>query len=113
MLHELTHWTGHPSRMGRFRIDGVKPSGPDMAHEEAVAQYGATVLMAELRLPVDALWLPDYLNHIRLSYGSWPDMDRVKDDAYRAVGYIRLMAGQALFTPLPVIEDEITQRIAA
>ena len=48
-LHELTHWTGHESRLGRNFNNRF---GDDAyAFEELVAELGAAYLVAELGLP--------------------------------------------------------------
>jgi antirestriction protein ArdC len=43
-LHELTHWTGHETRMDRFKPNETKQ---DFAFEELVAELGAAMLSAE------------------------------------------------------------------
>lgn len=45
LFHELTHSTGHPSRLDRPGITELKPFGtPDYSREELVAEMGATFL---------------------------------------------------------------------
>jgi antirestriction protein ArdC len=48
-LHELTHWTGHPSRLNRVlgRRHGVEA----YAYEELVAEMGAAFLCAHCGVP--------------------------------------------------------------
>ncbi|WP_226895849.1 MULTISPECIES: zincin-like metallopeptidase domain-containing protein [Sphingosinicellaceae] len=51
--HELTHWTGHPSRLDR---DLANRFGSDAyAAEELVAELGSALLGADLGLPVTHL----------------------------------------------------------
>jgi antirestriction protein ArdC len=47
-FHELSHWTGHPSRLGRDQ-SGRKGSHP-YAREELVAEMGAAFVCASLRI---------------------------------------------------------------
>ncbi len=45
LFHELTHATGHPSRLARPGIEHVAPFGsPDYSREELVAEMGAAFL---------------------------------------------------------------------
>lgn len=47
--HELTHSTGHPSRLNREGVAGFDHFGSDQyAREELVAEFGAAFVMAEL-----------------------------------------------------------------
>ncbi len=46
LLHELTHWTGHASRLNRKF--GTTKGNKDYAFEELVAELGAAFLCAEL-----------------------------------------------------------------
>ena len=48
LLHELTHWTGHPARLNRD-LTGRFGSG-SYAMEELVAELGAAFLCADLRV---------------------------------------------------------------
>ena len=48
LLHELTHWTGHKSRLDRPFIGGF--GSPDYAREELVAELGAAFLCAHYKL---------------------------------------------------------------
>lgn len=49
LLHELVHWTGHPSRLDRLQL--VKRYGDEAyAFEELVAELGAALLCADLKL---------------------------------------------------------------
>jgi antirestriction protein ArdC len=48
LLHELTHSTGHPQRLGRFTPAEPPPpfGSPDYSREELVAELGAAFLCA-------------------------------------------------------------------
>jgi len=47
LFHELTHATGHPSRLGRPFVTAPAPFGtPDYSREELVAEFGAAFLCA-------------------------------------------------------------------
>jgi antirestriction protein ArdC len=55
-LHELTHSTGHESRIGRFKDESVRPArfgDGSYAFEELVADIGAQILMDHAGIPVD------------------------------------------------------------
>jgi antirestriction protein ArdC len=47
VLHELTHWTGHPSRCAR-KLNGQRFGSESYAFEELVAELGSAFLCAEL-----------------------------------------------------------------
>lgn len=68
MLHELTHWTGHGSRLDRDLTNRFGTMG--YAAEELVAELGSAYLCAELGVHGD-LRHPEYL-------GSW--LKGFKDD---------------------------------
>jgi antirestriction protein ArdC len=44
LLHEMTHWTGHPKRIDR----NMKPNTASYAFEELIAELGAAFLCADL-----------------------------------------------------------------
>lgn len=51
LLHELTHWTGSKSRLGRLKS---APFGsPEYAREELVAEIGAAFLCADLDISIE------------------------------------------------------------
>jgi antirestriction protein ArdC len=59
-LHELTHWTGSPDRLGRKK--GVVFGDEDYAYEELVAEIGATIAIAELQIAPSVR--PDHSQYI-------------------------------------------------
>lgn len=58
-LHELGHWTGHPSRLNRLSLTYF--GSPEYAREELVAEFASAILCAELGIPMDELQHPEYL----------------------------------------------------
>jgi len=48
LLHELTHWTGHPSRVNRPL--GNSFGTKDYAFEELIAELGASYLCAQFEI---------------------------------------------------------------
>jgi antirestriction protein ArdC len=51
--HELTHWTGHKSRLDRHFEDGHRFGSEGYAFEELIAELGAAFLCADLGLTPD------------------------------------------------------------
>ncbi len=60
LLHELTHWTGHKSRLDRPFVGGF--GSPDYAREELVAELGAAFLSAHYKLD-GKLQHEEYISH--------------------------------------------------
>lgn len=52
LMHELTHWTGHSSRLDRLKTNGTGKRS-DYAFEELVAEIGAAFLLAGCGLSVE------------------------------------------------------------
>lgn len=52
LLHELTHWTGHKSRLNRFDTVSGSHDREEYAKEELVAEIGAAFLLARCGLSV-------------------------------------------------------------
>ena len=63
LAHELSHWTGHESRLAR-RLDG-RFGSEAYAMEELVAELSSAMLGAELGLPVD------HIDHHASYLASW------------------------------------------
>jgi antirestriction protein ArdC len=61
LLHELTHWTSHPSRCGR-KVEGRFGSDA-YAREELVAEMGSAFLCAQVGVPLEGLQHDSYLDH--------------------------------------------------
>ncbi|HJO95537.1 MAG TPA: zincin-like metallopeptidase domain-containing protein [Victivallales bacterium] len=53
IFHELTHSTGHASRLKRLENDSLKFGSKTYAKEELLADLGAAFLMSEANLVVD------------------------------------------------------------
>ena len=62
ILHEFTHWTGHPSRLNRDMKGSF--GSEDYAKEELVAELGSAILCQSLGLSIDGLQHNEYI-------GSW------------------------------------------
>jgi antirestriction protein ArdC len=60
LLHELTHWTGHASRLDRFK-PMTRFGSANYAFEELTAELGAAYLCADLEIP----------NHERADHASY------------------------------------------
>jgi antirestriction protein ArdC len=71
LFHELTHSTGHPSRVGRERIMEHNPFGSeDYSKEELVAEMGAAMLcgvagIQSRTLDNSASYLQSWINRLR------------------------------------------------
>lgn len=65
VFHELTHWTGHHTRLGRFAEDGSVASrrSAEYAREELVAELGAAFMSAHYGLNPEKLQHVAYLDH--------------------------------------------------
>ncbi|MDE0310053.1 MAG: zincin-like metallopeptidase domain-containing protein [Acidiferrobacterales bacterium] len=54
LMHELTHWTGHSTRLSRPGItNGSRIGTTEYAFEEMIAEIGSAFLCAEFRIPRD------------------------------------------------------------
>jgi len=60
-LHELTHWTGHESRLNRQLENRFGDQA--YAMEEMVAEIGAAFLGAFVGLPIERLQHPEYISN--------------------------------------------------
>ena len=59
ILHEFTHWTGHPSRLNRDMKGSF--GSEDYAKEELVAELGSAILCQSLGLSIDGLQHNEYI----------------------------------------------------
>ena len=85
-LHELTHWTGHSSRLDRLKK--TPPGGPDYAQEELVAEMGAAFLCAQLGIR-GKLQHPEYIQHwLKVLKTDNRAVFRASSSAQKAVDYI-------------------------
>jgi antirestriction protein ArdC len=50
LLHELTHWTGHESRLKRDTLENYSQSGAIRSKEELIAEMGSTLLCNQFNI---------------------------------------------------------------
>lgn len=108
LLHELTHWTGHPSRLNR-----VTPAGfgsTEYAKEELVAELGAVFHAAALRLETEphiehrhylVSWLKILKEEPRALY-------RAASQAQAALEYTLELTGMEHLTNRTRVQEEAT-----
>lgn len=72
LAHELTHWTGHKSRLDRFTGKGQRFGCKDYAFEELVAEMGAAFTCARLGVA------GDHIESHAAYIGSW--VKKLRDD---------------------------------
>jgi antirestriction protein ArdC len=77
LAHELSHWTGHDSRLARQM--GGRSGSEAYAMEELVAELSSAILGAELGLPVD------HLDHHASYLASWLKVLKADSRAILAV----------------------------
>lgn len=70
LMHELVHWTGHPSRLDRQNMNGH--GTPEYAYEELVAEIGSVFLMAILGMEAEPQ------EHHSVYIAGW--LKKLKDD---------------------------------
>jgi len=91
-FHELTHWTGHASRLARPGItEPIRFGSERYSREELTAEMGAAFLcaMTGTDMPVaenQAAYIAGWLRHIR--DGSAADVIRAAADAQRATDFL-------------------------
>jgi antirestriction protein ArdC len=103
LLHELTHWTGHESRLDRLGNVG-RFGDPAYAFEELVAEIGAAYLCAESGVSVEPR--PDHAAYL----ASWK---RAIADDPRAIFRAAKLAEQAAgFLSLAKPQEEAQERAA-
>jgi len=103
LLHELTHWTGHESRLDRLANIG-RFGSPEYAFEELVAEIGAAYLCAESGVSVEPR--PDHAAYL----ANWKRA--IRDDS-RAIFRAAKLAEQAAgFLSLAKPAEEAQARAA-
>lgn len=93
ILHELIHWTGHSSRLGRPLIQKYElyfmPTGYEAEYEELIAIEGSILMHNCLNLDTEN---PEYTknDHIKniFEYTDEQDWARARIDAQKAVNFI-------------------------
>jgi antirestriction protein ArdC len=78
-LHELSHWSGHPSRLNRATLnDSYRFGDPAYAREELRAELASLFIAAETSIPHDPASHAAYV-------GSWVDaLRKDKNEIFRA-----------------------------
>lgn len=62
LLHELGHWTGHESRLGRFKVGHIPAFGTaDYAREEMRAETASLIIASSIGLPHSLKRHADYV----------------------------------------------------
>ena len=61
LAHELTHWTGHKTRLDRKMSSMLDLDGSEYAKEELIAELGSAFLCAELGIQHDEAQTAAYL----------------------------------------------------
>jgi antirestriction protein ArdC len=98
LAHELTHWTGHPSRLAR---DLKQKFGSEAyAMEELVAELGAALIGSELGLPVA------HLDHHASYIASWLKVLRRDSRAVLAAAARAEEAAQLILSYARVEEED-------
>jgi antirestriction protein ArdC len=98
-FHELTHWTGHASRLNRPGItEPIRFGSERYSREELTAEMGAAFLCAltGTDVPVaenQAAYIAGWLRHIR--DGSGADVIRAAADAQKAADFLTGGGGEA------------------
>ena len=90
ILHEVTHWTGHPSRLDRDIDEGFGSLG--YAREELVAEMGSAMLSAYMGIPqIDlenhASYIQTWANRLKEKDGH-NYLFRASSAAQKAVDYL-------------------------
>jgi antirestriction protein ArdC len=86
-LHELTHWTGHESRLNR--LDGAAFGTPSYAREELRAEIGSMFLSAETGIAHDTSQHAAYVGEwIKVLRQDKHEIFRAAGDANRAADYL-------------------------
>jgi antirestriction protein ArdC len=86
LLHELTHWTGHTSRLARAMTGGFGTA--EYAREELTAEIGSAFLSADFALAGN-LQHPEYVGHwIQVLRDDNRAVFRAAREARQAVAYL-------------------------
>jgi antirestriction protein ArdC len=72
LLHEMTHWTGHETRLDRLKQGGF--ASKSYAHEELVAELGSVFLSSKSGIPLN----DDHFKHHSQYLNGWISI--LKDD---------------------------------
>lgn len=105
LAHEMTHWTGHASRLNRDLANHFGTAG--YAREELVAELGSAFVCAKFGIPLEGLQHPEYL-------GSW--LKVLKEDSraiMRAASAAQRAADLIVGTTFDQPEEEEAKEEAA
>src|SRR5207237_2368310 len=112
-LHELGHWTGHPSRLDRETLNSSKSFGdPSYAREELRAELASVFLAAERGIPHDPAQHAAYV-------GSWikalqedkNEIFRAARDAHKAADFVLSLEMSKLVDQVPNWVREPQERV--
>ncbi len=91
LLHELTHWTGHRSRLERS-FKGSSFGSPEYAREKLIAELGAAYLCADLGVAPDGEVRADHAGYIETWISVLREdkraIFRAAAEAEKAVGFL-------------------------
>ena len=89
LMHELTHWTGHSSRLDRPGISSENGVGStEYAFEEMIAEIGSAFLCAEFRIPADPTHGSYILSWINVLENDPKAIFRSSAQAWKARNYL-------------------------
>lgn len=95
-FHELTHWTGHPSRLNRNGMKNVKRRSKTYSREELIAEIGALFLCAFTEIDSStaanaAAYVQGYYTHLKKEP---KELVTAASEAYRATKFILDFGGK-------------------
>lgn len=116
-LHELAHWTGHPTRLNRQTLnESYRFGDPNYAKEELRAELTSVFLAAERGIPHDpeqhAAYVASWISTLKNDKN---EIFRAAKDAHSAADYLlglertKQVDGQAV----PQIRTETSEHVAA
>ncbi len=94
-LHELGHWTGHPSRLDRSELQSHPFGSPGYAKEELRAELASVFLSAETGIPYDvtqhAAYVQSWVKALREDKN---EIFRAAKDAEKITDYVLAFEGE-------------------
>ena len=108
LIHELTHWSGHQSRLDRLSRTS-RYGSESYAFEELVAELGASFFCSEFEMTSD---LPNHASYLegwlRVLNDDHKAIFRAAAEASKAASYIKAMQPSPLSIALPAASVEAT-----
>lgn len=105
LLHELVHWTGHSSRLDRFKTASCF-GDQSYAFEELVAELGASFLSVDLNVRSDIENHASYLDGwATLLNDKYMAFFKAASLAEKATQYLYSLTNQILGEQLPLFEE--------